>query len=43
LSRIYAGDHFRFDHVAGEQLGREIAGFVAAHELRLERSSEGRR
>jgi hypothetical protein len=43
LSRIYAGDHFRFDHVAGGQLGREIASFVAGHELRLERSSEGRR
>jgi hypothetical protein len=43
LSRIYAGDHFRFDHAAGERLGRAVAGFVSTHELRLERSSETRR
>jgi hypothetical protein len=35
LSRIYAGDHFRFDHSAGERLGRRIATFVSAHELGL--------
>ena len=28
LSRIYAGQHFRFDHVAGQQLGRRVAVFV---------------
>jgi hypothetical protein len=28
LSRIYAGQHFRFDHLAGKQLGRQIAVFV---------------
>jgi hypothetical protein len=28
LSRIYAGQHFRFDHVAGKQLGKQIAAFV---------------
>jgi hypothetical protein len=25
LSRIYAGQHFRFDHVAGKRLGRQVA------------------
>ncbi len=25
LSRIYAGQHFRFDHIAGKQLGRQVA------------------
>ncbi len=25
LSRIYAGQHFRFDHIAGRQLGRQVA------------------
>jgi hypothetical protein len=28
VSRIYAGQHFRFDQVAGQQLGRRIAGYV---------------
>ena len=28
LSRIYAGQHFRFDHNVGKRLGREVAGFV---------------
>ena len=28
LSRIYAGQHFRFDHVAGQQLGKRVAVFV---------------
>ena len=28
LSRIYAGQHFRFDHEAGEQLGNQVAHFV---------------
>ena len=28
LSRICAGDHFRFDHAAGARLGRRIATFV---------------
>lgn len=28
LSRIYAGQHFRFDHVAGKQLGKQVAEFV---------------
>jgi hypothetical protein len=25
LSRIYAGQHFRFDHLAGKRLGRQVA------------------
>jgi membrane-associated phospholipid phosphatase len=25
LSRIYAGQHFRFDHIAGRRLGRQVA------------------
>jgi hypothetical protein len=25
LSRIYAGQHFRFDHMAGKRLGRQVA------------------
>jgi hypothetical protein len=28
LSRIFAGQHFRFDEIAGEHLGREVADFV---------------
>jgi hypothetical protein len=28
VSRIYAGQHFRFDQVAGERLGRRIADYV---------------
>jgi len=33
LSRIYAGQHFRFDHVAGQRLGRQVAGYVLEHFL----------
>jgi PAP2 superfamily len=33
LSRIYAGQHFRFDHVAGVTLGRHVAGFVLRNAL----------
>jgi hypothetical protein len=28
LSRIFAGQHTRLDHEAGERLGRDVAGFV---------------
>jgi len=28
LSRIYAGQHFRFDLVAGQRLGTQVAGYV---------------
>jgi hypothetical protein len=30
-SRIYGGIHYRFDHVAGHQIGRSVAEFVAAN------------
>jgi hypothetical protein len=33
LSRIYAGQHFRFDHFAGKQLGRQVALFVVSTTL----------
>jgi PAP2 superfamily len=36
LSRIYAGDHFRFDHEAGKRLGRSVADYIAEHELGLQ-------
>jgi hypothetical protein len=28
LSRIYAGQHFRFDHIAGKRLGRQVTDSV---------------
>ena len=28
LSRIYAGQHFRFDHVAGLRLGQQVSGSI---------------
>ncbi|HEY4846083.1 MAG TPA: phosphatase PAP2 family protein [Candidatus Dormibacteraeota bacterium] len=31
LSRIFAGQHFRFDHVEGLELGHEVAQFVIHH------------
>jgi hypothetical protein len=34
LSRIYAGQHFRFDHTAGKQLGRQVAFEVVSTTLR---------
>jgi membrane-associated phospholipid phosphatase len=33
LSRIYAGQHFRFDLTAGQQLGRAVAEFVGENLL----------
>jgi len=33
LSRIYAGQHFRFDLVAGQRLGRQVADYVLQHFL----------
>ena len=33
LSRIFAGQHFRFDLTTGDRLGREVAGFVVDHLL----------
>lgn len=34
LSRIYAGQHFRFDHLAGKRLGRHVAESVLRSTLR---------
>ena len=31
LSRMYAGIHYRFDLVAGQELGRQVAGWVLEH------------
>jgi hypothetical protein len=33
LSRIYAGQHFRFDDTAGLELGHDVAGFVLRNAL----------
>ena len=30
LSRIYAGQHFRTDHIAGKKLGRQVAESIDA-------------
>jgi hypothetical protein len=35
VSRIYNGNHTRLDQVAGEDVGRDVAGFVLANALRL--------
>jgi PAP2 superfamily len=34
LSRIYAGQHFRFDHEAGERLGRRVAHSILRSTLK---------
>ena len=36
LSRIYAGQHFRFDHLAGLRLGREVSRAIEETTLRPE-------
>ncbi len=45
LSRVFAGQHFRFDLTTGERLGREVADFVDYHFLTprdaQEESNEG--
>lgn len=38
-ARIYGGIHFRFDQVAGNRLGREVATFVYKNNLRKARSN----
>jgi PAP2 superfamily len=44
LSRIYAGQHFRTDENAGENLGRAVADFVVDHFLtRIPRRDAGDR
>ena len=41
LSRIYAGQHFRFDHTAGLGLGDDVARFVLDNALRPSHDSRG--
>jgi membrane-associated phospholipid phosphatase len=41
LSRIYAGVHTRLDHVAGENLGDDVAGFVLHNALLPAQASHG--
>jgi hypothetical protein len=36
-ARIYGGIHFRFDQVAGAQLGRDVGAYVHRHTLRRRR------
>ena len=36
-SRIYGGIHYRFDQVAGQQIGRSTADFVFAHYMQPRR------
>jgi PAP2 superfamily len=43
LSRIYAGQHFRFDHIAGLKLGHAVAHFVLANALLPAHHSTGPR
>ncbi len=44
LSRIYAGQHFRFDHSSGQELGRNIASYVSGRALEASRAGcDGRR
>ncbi|WP_163509557.1 vanadium-dependent haloperoxidase [Fodinicola acaciae] len=40
LSRIYAGIHTRLDHVAGQQLGRQVAAYVLTRAAIRQRISE---
>ncbi|HEV2964287.1 MAG TPA: vanadium-dependent haloperoxidase [Candidatus Angelobacter sp.] len=42
LSRIFAGQHFRFDHVAGLHLGESVADFVTDHFLGRRESDDER-
>jgi PAP2 superfamily len=37
LSRIYAGQHFRFDHLAGKRLGQQVADSVLSSVLQPKR------
>jgi hypothetical protein len=37
LSRIYAEQHFRFDHLAGERLGQQVARSVLSSVLQPNR------
>ena len=37
LSRMYGGLHYRFDITAGQELGRRVAGWAIAHDVRWHR------
>jgi hypothetical protein len=39
-SRIYGGIHYRFDQLAGQQIGRSVAEFVAANFMNPRRGSD---
>jgi hypothetical protein len=41
LSRIFAGQHFRFDLATGERLGREVADFIVDHLLTPRHGEKG--
>jgi len=42
LSRVFAGQHFRFDLTSGHRLGRDVADFVVDHFLtRRHRDDDG--
>jgi hypothetical protein len=43
LSRIYAGQHFRFDHIAGQLLGRQVAESVVSSILKRRSESDSDR
>jgi hypothetical protein len=40
LSRIFAGQHFRFDEITGQHLGRDVAAFVLDHYLTRRRGHQ---
>jgi len=40
LSRIYAGQHFRFDHLVGKRLGQQVARSVLSSVLQPKRDHE---
>ncbi len=42
LSRIFAGQHFRFDHLAGVRLGESVADFVTDHFLGAREADDDR-
>jgi hypothetical protein len=42
LSRIYSGQHTRLDHVAGQTLGHDVAGFVLQNALLPAHDSSGK-
>ena len=39
-ARVYGGIHFRFDQVAGEDVGRAVASYVYTHNLLRAKASD---